>query len=371
MQSYQLCNRCVMDTTDPEISFDEHGNCNHCNDSIRYIKNEMPSSQEKSEMIQEMLTKIKSRKSRYDCVIGISGGVDSAYLAITAKKEWGLNPLVVHMDNGWNSEQSVINVANICETLEIDYECTVLDWSEFRELQLAVLRSSIVEVDMPTDIAISSILHKTAAKYNIKYIFLGGNFATEGILPKKWFYDPKDKKLLSAIFMKFFNKRIKKTPCFDFKQEIYYKLFRGIRIKYPLNLISYNKTEIMEMLINEFNYVPYGSKHHENYFTKFCQGYLQPKKFSLDYRRATFSSLICNNLMKREDALLELKNPPWDSFDLEKTLNFVASKLDLNRFELDEIVNAPPSSYKNYPNNEKFLRFLYSIYMVYFKKLLK
>ena len=126
MQSYQLCNRCVMDTTDPEISFDEHGNCNHCNDSIRYIKNEMPSSQEKSEMIQEMLTKIKSRKSRYDCVIGISGGVDSAYLAITAKKEWGLNPLVVHMDNGWNSEQSVINVANICETLEIDYECTVL-----------------------------------------------------------------------------------------------------------------------------------------------------------------------------------------------------------------------------------------------------
>ena len=352
-----------MDESDRTISFDENGNCNNCNQFFQEIESISPKSHEKrNQMLEVMLSKIKkNRRSKYDCLIGMSGGVDSSYMAILAK-EWGLNPLCVHMDNGWNSTNSVSNIRNICNKLDFDYQSFVLNWSEFSSIQLSVLRSSIVEVEIPTDIAIAGSLHKIASKNNIKFILGGGNYATEGILPDCWFYDPKDKRLLTSIHKKFSGKRIKDFPFFDFKSEIYYKFFKGIKILYPLNLVEYDKEKVLETLISQYDYLDYGGKHHESVFTKFCQSYLQPKKFNLDYRKATYSSLICSGYMKRSEALERLKVEPWYGIDVEDVKKYVAKKFNITLDDLENIINADPKSYMDYPNNEWFLKPLYNLY---------
>ena len=239
--NYQICNRCVMDTSDPEITFDNHGFCNHCTEFIKETsKNIYHGKETDFQLEKNSEIKRKGKQNKYDCLIGVSGGVDSSYVAYLTHK-LGLRTLAVHLDNGWNSEEAVLNIKNLCNKLKIDYCSYVLEWEEFSDLQLAVLRSSIVEVEIPTDIAILGALHKTAAKHNIKYIISGGNFATEGILPKKWFYNPKDLTLLKAIHKKFGNKRIKTFPYFDYKKEIYYKFFKGIKMFYLFNYVSMEK----------------------------------------------------------------------------------------------------------------------------------
>ena len=368
MEHYQICQRCVMDTSDPDIRFNEEGNCNHCEKFLEESKIIKPQGQDRERQLKDLISRIKKsgKNKKYDCLIGISGGTDSSYVAYIVK-ELGLRPLAVHMDNGWNSEESVKNIRNLCTQLNIDYESYVLDWDEFKDIQLSILKSSIVEVEIPTDVAIVSILHKVASRNNIKYIIGGGNYATEGILPELWFYNPKDLKLLKSIQKQFGSKKIKTFPTFDWKVEIFYKFFRRIRMVYLLNLLPYDKQEALTILKDKVGYHEYGGKHHESVYTRFIQSYFQPVKFNLDYRRATLSSQICSGSVTRDHALEQLENLPYDITQVKKDKDYVSKKFGITLEEFESILNAPPKSYKDYPNDEKWLTFLYNLYKKYLK----
>jgi len=362
-REYQQCTRCVMDTTDPSIKFDDEGCCNHCNEFLERTSKLTYQGVSSDLELEKYLVKIKEsgKNNKYDCVIGISGGIDSCYVAYVAKQK-GLRPLAVHMDNGWNSEEAVNNIKKVCTKLDIDYQSYVLDWEEFKDLQLSFLKSSIVELEIPTDTAIPAALHKVAAENNIKYVISGGNFATEGILPDSWFYDPKDLKLLKGIQRKFGSKKLKSFPSFDFKSEVYFKVVNRIKLFYILNYVPFSKDEAMKVLKEELDWKYYGGKHYESKYTGFVQSYIQPVKFGVDYRRATFSTQICTGEITREEALEELKKKPYnpDKIDVEK--RFVTKKLGISMDEFEEMMNEPVKTYRDYPNNEKKLTFLYDLY---------
>ena len=356
-----------MDTSDPGILFDEKGNCNHCGDFLNNYKEGIYQGEEHDKQLGIILNKIKKTKGKkkYDCLVGMSGGIDSSYVAYKAV-QLGLTPLAVHMDNGWNSEESVNNIKNVCNKLNIDYQSYVLNWEEFKDIQLSVLKSSIVEVEIPTDVAIAGVLHKVASENNIKFIIGGGNLATEGILPDLWFYDPKDLKLLKSIQKRFGKKSLKSFPTFDYKREIFYKFIRKIRIIYLLNYLPYSKKDAIKTLEDEVAWKNYGGKHHESVYTRFVQSYIQPVKFDLDYRRATFSTQICTGEITRKYAIEELRKKSYDPEKIEVEKKYVSKKLGITPKEFEEIMQAEPKSYKDYPNNEKKLKFMYGIYKRYF-----
>ena len=370
--NYTICNRCVMDSSDPGITFDSLGNCNHCNEFLTIKQNIIYHGEESDKQLLSILKSIKKsgKKQKYDCLIGVSGGIDSSYVALKAV-ELGLKPLAVHMDNGWDSEEAVNNIKYLCTHLNIDYQSYVLNWKEFKDLQLSILKSSIVEVEIPTDVAIAGICYKVASENNIKYILGGGNVQTEGILPDLWFYNPKDLKLLKSIQSKFGSETLKNFPSFDYKIEIYYKFIRRIKMVYLLNYMPYSKDKAIEALENQVGWKNYGGKHHESVYTRFVQSYIQPVKFNLDYRRATLSTQICTKEMTRENALIELKNKPYNKDTLEEDKIYVSKKLGIELSELEKIMKTPPKSYKDYPNDEKKLEFIYKIYKKYFSQMNK
>ena len=366
-REYQICNRCVLDTSDPEITFDGQGNCNHCNSYFEKIKYLSYQGKKSDNELAALVSEIKAvgKNNDYDCLIGLSGGIDSSYVAYIVKK-LGLRPLAWHLDNGWNSDQAVKNIKSICSKLDIDYVSHVLDWEEFKDIQLSVLKSGITELEIPTDVAILGAAHKIASKNKIKYIISGGNFATEGLLPDKWFYNPKDEKLLRAIQKQFGTKPIKTFPFFNYKKEIYYKFFKGIKMKYILNLVPFSKEIAMKTLESELDWQYYGGKHYESKYTGFVQSFIQPVKFNVDYRRATFSTQICAGTTTREEALKDLVNPPHNNEKIDLEMEYVAKKLGVTLKQFKDIMNAPPISYKNYPNDEKKLNFIYKVYNRFF-----
>ena len=360
---YKVCTRCVLDTTDPEIIFDEKGQCNHCTDYYNRISKLSYQGEKSDSELKELVDEIKvaGKNKEFDCVIGVSGGIDSSYLAYLASK-LGLRPLAVHLDNGWNSDQAVKNIQGICTKLGIEYQSVVLDWEEFKDIQLSILKSGITEVELPTDVAILGAVHKVAAENNIKYIISGGNYATEGLLPEKWFYNPKDATLLKAIQKKFGSKKMKTFPFFDYKKEIYYKFIKGIKIKYILNLVPFSKDDAMSTLEKELDWKYYGGKHYESKYTGFVQAYIQPVKFKVDYRKATFSTQICAGTMTREEAIEELKKPPYNPETVESEMEYISKKFGITIDEFKKILNQEPISYKFYPNDEKKLNFIYNTY---------
>lgn len=362
-RDYKICQRCVMDTSDPEISFDENGFCNHCTDFFENISKKVYQGTASDDRLNLLIEKIKKsgKNKDYDCVIGISGGVDSCYTAYIAKN-LGLRALCVHMDNGWNSEPAVKNIKNTVIKLGFEYQSYVLDWEEFKDLQLAFLRASIPEMETPTDMAIPAALHKIAKQNKIKYILSGGNYATEGILPKIWHYDAKDLKYLRSIQKRFGTKKIKSFPTFGYLSEMYYKLFKGIRIIYLLNYVPYSKENAMKTLETELSWKYYGGKHYESKYTGFVQSYILPKKFNIDYRRATFSTQICAGVLTREEAIKELQTLSYLSIDVETEMDYVSKKLGLSKQEFNEVMNIPPKTYRDYPNNKRMLEFIYSSY---------
>lgn len=362
-KKYQQCKRCVMDTSDAKIEFDASGNCNHCTDYFENTSKRIYQGKTSNVLLQNLVEKIKKsgRKNKYDCVIGISGGVDSIYAAYMAKSQ-GLRALCVHMDNGWNSEIAVNNIEKILKKINYDLYTYVLDWTEFKDLQLSFLKASVPEAETPTDIAIPAVLHQVAAKHGIKFILSGGNYATEGILPKSWHYDAKDVKYLKAIQQKFGTKKLKTFPTFGFKKEFYYKYFKGIRMCYPLNYLPYNKKEAIRVLEEELDWKNYGGKHHESLYTKFVQSYYLFEKFGIDYRRATFSTQICAGEMTREEALQELTKKPYNSLKLEEEKEYIRKKFDISMDDLNHILNLPPKCFEDYPNSRKKLEFIYSVY---------
>ncbi len=369
-KSYQICSRCVMDTSDPDIVFDERGYCNHCEDYISRISLQtyQPGVSEKQWEFIVNRIKEKGKNRKYDCIVGISGGVDSCYTAHLCK-EFGLRPLLIHMDNGWDTEISVKNIKTMVEKLGFDYVSYVLDWQEFREIQLAFLKSSIVDLEMPTDIAIPASIYKTAIKHNIKFILPGGNYTAEGILPLQMGYHTyKDMKLYRHIVKKYSSVRLKTVPTFGLLKEVYYKFVKNIKKAYPLNYIPFDKDKAREFLMTTYGWENYGGKHHESKITAFWQSYAMPVKYNMDYRRTTFASQICCDQITREEALEQLKGPSYDENKIKEDKKYIAKKYGITEEELEKYLNNPPKTYVDFPNNKNLISFVYKTYNKIFPK---
>lgn len=368
-ESYRSCVRCVMDTSDRQISFDREGFCNHCVDFLSVASACEYRGLRSESALERLFEDIRhSGKGKvYDCLIGVSGGLDSSYLAYLVKEN-GLRPLAVHMDNGWDSAEAVLNIRNIVNKLGIDYESRVLDWEQFKSLQLAFLKASVPEAETPTDIAIPAALHKIAEQNGIRHILSAGNLATEGILPKSWHYNAKDVKYFDHIRKTFGGVRLKNFETFDFKREFFFKFAKGIRIDYPLNFVPFSQQQAVDLLREKFDYRYAGRKHYESRYTRFIQSYYLFEKFGIDYRRATLSSQILTGDTTREDAVEQLKVLPYNDDQVEDDKEYIAKKLGISQDEMEAIIALPPKWYWDYPNDDARLRLIYAIYRKVFRK---
>lgn len=351
---YQQCSISVLDTiADPNITFDEKGICNYYYDYL-LKEHEMVVKGKAGEMkLKEIVDKIKSdgKGKKYDCITGVSGGVDSTYLTYMAKK-LGLNPLVVHFDNGWNSELAVKNIENIISTLKFDLYTLVVDWEEFKDLQLSYLKASVVDIEALTDHAIGGALYRLASENNIKYILSGANIVTEGVLPSYWITNKSDHVNIQAIHKKFGKLKLKTYPFFAEREKRYYSGIKGIEVCYLLNYVNYNKAQVKETIIKELNWRDYGGKHYESVFTRFYQGYILPAKFGIDKRKAHLSNLIFSGQITKEDALIEMDKPIYDPDQLKQDYDFVIKKFNLTDEEFDSLMKAERKEHEAYGINK-------------------
>ena len=351
-----LCSRCIMDTTVPGIFFDGNGECNFCKihnlEEKRYPLDELAKKK-----LKDMVEKIKKdgKNKDYDCIVGVSGGTDSTY-ALYVINKLGLRPLAVHMDNGWNSESSVSNIKRALDKIDVDLHTVVLDWEEFKDLQIAFLKASVPDVEIPTDLVIYSVLFKVANEMGIKYVIDGQCFRTGGKCPIGWSYD--DGKYVKNIHKFFGKKKMKNFPLMTVWKRLYYMFFKGIKFVSPLNHVRYDVKEVKELLKNEFEWKDYGVKHYESVYTRFIQSYLLPEKFNIDKRKIHYSALIRSEQMTREEALKKIKQPPYKKSRIEEDKNYVIKKLGLSEEEFEKIMTKPPKMFLDYPNNFKLQRFL-------------
>jgi N-acetyl sugar amidotransferase len=344
-----------MDTSDPGIYFDENGVCNHCHNFEKRIKNEVFFNDGDDRKLLSLVDKIKDRgrKGEYDCIIGLSGGVDSSYVAYLVKR-WGLRPLAVHLDNGWDSELSVHNIENLVKKLKIDLYTHVIDWEEFKDLQLSFMKSSIINCEMPSDHAITASMIKTALINKIRYVLIGSNIMTEAIYPALWEYDYKDLTLLKDIHHKYGRGNLKTFPELSTWQWITAVYLRGIRVIPILNYVKYIKDEAKGIIKAELDWRDYGGKHSESVFTRFYQSYLLPKKFAIDKRRAHLSSMVCSGQLSRDEALREISKPLYTDLAAEEQDKiYVQKKLGLSDDEFASILAAPVRSYQDFRNESQ------------------
>jgi N-acetyl sugar amidotransferase len=353
----------MMDDARPGTTFGPEGFCNYCTEYLGRTSRSAYQGTVSDEKLARTVEKIKRSGAgkKYDCIIGISGGIDSSYTAYMAKK-LGLRALAVHMDNGWDSDISVRNIKFTVDKLGFEYESYVLDWQGFRDLQLAFLKASVPDMENPTDMAIAGALHRTAVKYGVKYIVSGGNYATEGFLPKYFQYDAKDAKYLRGIYKRFGSGKLKDFPYFGWMDELYFKLVKGLRLIYILNYMPYSKEEAISSLEREFGWRYYGGKHFESIYTRFVQGHILPEKFNVDYRKITLSMQVLNGERSHEDALRELSQRPYDEKKVQEDTTYVCKKLGIPPGEFASIMASPPKTYRDYPNDEKKLEWMYRTY---------
>jgi N-acetyl sugar amidotransferase len=359
---HQQCVRCVMDTSDPWITFNDIGVCNHCQKYDAYIA-KIGSSENRNLRLNQMVKQLKAygKGKDYDCIMGLSGGVDSSYLAWFAVKKLGLRPLVVHVDTGWNSELAVNNIQNIVQRLNLDMHTLVINWPEIRDLQRAYFLSGVANLDVPQDHAFIAALYSEARKYGIKDILNGGNMQTESILPSAWGYDSSDAISLRAIHKKFGTVNLKKYPTISmFKKYFYYPFMLRMRVHCPLDLIDYSRDEAKKLLIKELGWRDYGGKHYESIFTKFFQAHYLPVKFGYDKRLAHYSSLIVSGQMTKEQAQADLQKPLYSTQELEENKAFWIKKLGLSVADYERTMAARPVTYADFKNGEKPLRLLAS-----------
>lgn len=361
---YQICTRCVMDTTDPDIEFDENGICNHCKKYYKIAKKEMISVSDRNIELEKIINKIKeeSKGKKYDCIMGLSGGVDSSYVAYLANK-YKLRPLAVHLDNGWNSKIADKNIKNIVDILGLDFYRYQVDWEEFKDLQRSYFKASVVDIEVLTDNAIISFLNKVALEKGIKYQLIGCNSATESIMPKSWNYIKMDVRNIKAIQKEFGTKKIKNISFISILQYIWNKkIIKRVKEINILDYIDYNKSKAKNILKKEISWEDYGAKHFESVFTRFYQAYILPKKFGIDKRRAHFSNLICSGQITRKEALEELKKYPYSSKKLlEEDKEYVLNKLGFSKDEFEKIMSKKPKSHLDYPNEETMMKYLIAI----------
>jgi len=358
---YRCCVRCVMDTTDPEIEFDTEGVCSHCYhfDAMKgevWFPGELGAGR-----LHGLIERIKraGKGREYDSILGLSGGVDSSFLALRAK-DWGLRPLVVHVDAGWNSELAVANIEAVVKHCGYDLHTHVVDWSEMRDLQLAYLRSGISNQDVPQDHAFFAALYHFATRNNIKYILSGGNFATEGVFPASWQWSAMDAINLRDIHRKHGTLPLRRYETISFTDYyLWYPFVKRMRTLRPLNYMSYIKSEALEELQSRVGYKPYARKHGESVFTKLFQNYYQPARFGFDKRRPHLSSVILSGQLSRADALRKLEEPLYDADELELDISYFCKKLRIERAEFDALMRAPvrsASEYKSWTRRHSVLK---------------
>lgn len=349
----RVCTRTVMDNTDPDIVFDDDGICNWWH-QFREIAASRPDVEPRETRLREVIAKIRDagRGRPYDCILGLSGGVDSSYMAYFAK-QWSLRPLVVHFDNGWNDELAVRNIELMVKALGFSLQTFVMHWPEFRDLQRAYFKASVLDLEIPTDHMIFGALHKIASEHHIKYILSGNNFATEWLLPRAWYYSKFDLENMKAIHRAYGEVPMRHLPKLGVWQRLYYQRVKVIEDLRILELVPYRKLEAKQLLIDEFGWKDYGGKHYESVFTRFYQGYILPKKYGIDKRKAHLSNLICNGEISRDTALDELSRPPDDPDRQRSDKRYVAKKLGWSDDQFDEILALPPRRHEEFGTDER------------------
>jgi N-acetyl sugar amidotransferase len=357
---YQICTNCIMDTSDTRITFDSNGVCDHCNDFYINVEPNWHTDERGKKDLQSIINKIREdgKGKDFDCLLGLSGGVDSSYMLHVVVKEFGLRPLVFHVDGGWNSEIAVHNIQMLVEKLGLDLYTEVINWEEMRLLQLAFFKSGVPHIDIPQDMAFIATLYNFAYKHNIKYILNGGNISTECVRnPMEFLYYGTDMAQLKDIRNKF---GAKSLPTFPFssvlRHKFYLRYIRGLHLVKVLNYRPYIKEEALKTLENEYGWKAYPQKHFESRFTKFFEGYWLPERFGFDTRRVQYSSLILTKQMSRVDALKKMEKPAYNSETIEDEFKYISTKLQISYEELKGYFNMPKKFYWDYKNQENIFK---------------
>lgn len=368
-RQYQICTNCVMDTSDSRITFDKNGVCDHCNDFYTQVKPKWETDEKGRKELEDIVKKIKEegKKRDFDCLLGLSGGIDSSYMLHVAVKDLGLRPLVFHVDGGWDSELSVHNINVMIDKLGLDLYTEVINWEEMRDFQLAFFKSGVPHIDIPQDHAFIATLYNYADKYKIKYILNGGNISTEGVRnPMEWLYYGTDMVHIHDIIKKFGTVKMETYPFSSIlRHKFYLRYIKGVTVVKPLNYMPYIKADAIKILEKEYGWKSYPQKHFESRFTKFYEGYWLPERFGFDTRRVQFSSLILTGQMTREEALEKLSKPAYDPETIKDEFNYIAKKLQISPEELNSYFTMPKKFYWDYKNQEnlfkigaKFLKFI-------------
>jgi len=353
--NYLQCTVTVMDNiADPDIRCDEKGMCNYYYEYQEAAIKGLVTGEAGKKKLEDLVHRIKSegRGNRYDCLIGLSGGVDSTYVAWLAK-QYGLRPLAVHLDNGWDSELAVKNVENIINRCGFDLFSLVIDWEEFRDIPLAYLYASVVDIEVVSDHAIFASMYKLAKEHNTGYIISGTNIVTEYIMPPSWLYDKMDYANLKDIHSRFGKKKLSTYPYFDFRKHVYYSSVLRLSPISILNYVPYNKNEVKQIIRKELDWRDYGGKHYESQFTKFYQAYILPEKFHIDKRKAHLSTLICSGQMTRSEALLELGKPLYEPAQLQSDKEYVMKKFGLTPQDFENIMHLPVKKHSEFKSDKK------------------
>ncbi|HEV2080936.1 MAG TPA: N-acetyl sugar amidotransferase [Brevundimonas sp.] len=358
---YQICTRCIMDTTDPRIVFDEAGVCDYCHNFDERIAPSWHTDERGARELDAMAAEIRKagEGKDFDCIIGLSGGLDSSYATYVAKERMGLRPLLFHVDAGWNTDQAVGNIEKLVDGLGLELYTDVVNWQEMKDLQAAFLKAQVPDQDIPQDAAFFSGLYRFARKHGIKYVLTGANYSTECCRePEEWgAYPGIDKTLIGAIHKRFGTRELKTFPLIDILvYKIWYQRFLGMKIVKPLNLVPYVKKDAEAELARRFGWQPFQHKHHESRFTRFYEDYWMPRKFGYEKRRAHFSSLIMTGQMTREAALDRISRPEMDDHFQAQEFEYVANKLDMTVEELRRIFEGPNKTFHDYPNKLALIR---------------
>ena len=355
-REFAICSNCVMDKTDSNIFFDEKGVCDHCNDFYDNVEPNWHTGKRGKSNLAAVMDKIKKdgKERDFDCLLGLSGGVDSSYMLHLAVKEFGLRPLVFHVDGGWNSELAVHNINVLVDKLGLDLYTEVINWEEMRDFQLAYFKSGVPHIDIPQDHAFIATLYNFADNYNIKYILNGGNISTECVRnPMEWLYYGTDFAQINDIRKKYGSSKMETYPFSSiFRHKLYLRYIRGVKVVRPLNYMPYIKSEALNLLEKEYGWKPYPQKHFESRFTKFYESYWLPERFGFDTRKVQYSSLILTGQMTRVEALKKLEKPAYDPETIEDEFNYIATKLKITPDELRGYFTMPKKYYWDYRNRK-------------------
>jgi N-acetyl sugar amidotransferase len=362
--SHEICTRCVMDGSVPDIRFDEHGACNFCADFLRRCGpalNVDPARREQA--LQDLVARVKAggKGKRYDCVVGVSGGVDSSWALVQAVK-LGLRPLAAHMDNGWNSELAQNNIANLVRGLGVDLYTHVIDWNEYRGLMQAFFDADVIDIELLYDNAMFAVNYQQAARYGVKFILAGSNQATEGLqMPPQWNWFKFDKRNIRALGRRGGRARLGTFPAMGTLDYVWYEYARRIRWIPFLDYLDYNKARALQTLQQDYGYKPYLFKHYESVFTRFYQGYILPAKFGVDKRRVHLSALICSGQLTRSEAMRQLQGIAYASEQaLQEDRQYFLKKMGWTSAQLDEYVARPEKSHASYPSERPLWDWLFS-----------